>query len=247
MYLPVVLSIAVFILFLILKSKIPAIKGAAGENIVSSMLNFLPKDKYIVLNDVMLHTSHGTSQIDHVILSVYGIFVIETKNYKGWIYGGDNSENWIKNVYGNKYEFRNPLKQNYAHVKALQEILDIKTQKNFISVIAFSNKAKLKVHSSKHVVNFQDLNYTIRSYKNEVMTFEECTVLAQKLNSSTEYTKEQKKEHVKEVKQTSKDRQKKIQHNICPICGGQLVQKSGKYGKFYGCENYPKCRFTKKE
>ena len=63
-------------------------------------------------------------------------FVIETKNYKGWITGSEYSDQWIKNMYGKKYPFRNPLKQNYAHVKALEEKLGVSEDK-FIPIVAF--------------------------------------------------------------------------------------------------------------
>ena len=65
----------------------PIIKGFFGEKTISAFLLTLPKDQYIVLNNIMLRTVTGTTQIDHIVVSVYGIFVIETKNYKGWIFG----------------------------------------------------------------------------------------------------------------------------------------------------------------
>lgn len=99
----------------------PKIKGIIGEKIVASKLSKLPEQQYRVLNDIMLRTEYGTTQIDHIVISIYGIFVIETKNYKGWITGSEYGEYWTKNMYGKKYTFRNPLKQNYAHVKALEK------------------------------------------------------------------------------------------------------------------------------
>ena len=67
----------------------PIIKGIVGEKVISVLLSGLPKEQYILLNDVMLQTDKGTTQVDHILVSVYGIFVIETKNYKGWIYGAN--------------------------------------------------------------------------------------------------------------------------------------------------------------
>ena len=69
-------------------------KGAAGERSVARRLATLPKEQYVILNDLLLPTSYGTTQIDHVVVSIYGIFVIETKNYKGIIYGGQDAETW---------------------------------------------------------------------------------------------------------------------------------------------------------
>ncbi len=85
-----------------LKIKMPAIKGRLGEKSVAAVLSFLPKDEYIVLNDMMFGAGIHTTQIDHIVISIHGIFVIETKNYKGWIYGNSNNEYWTQNIYGNK-------------------------------------------------------------------------------------------------------------------------------------------------
>lgn len=64
-------------------------KGMRGEMRVSAILTQLPND-YTVLNDQVFRTEKGTTQIDHVVVSKYGIFAIETKNYRGEIYGNDN-------------------------------------------------------------------------------------------------------------------------------------------------------------
>ena len=113
----------------------PQIKGWFGEKAVSSILAMLNKDEYKVINDVMLNTEHGTSQIDHIVLSLYGIFVIETKNYKGWITGSEFSEQWTKNMYGKKY-----ILQVEEHITLATEHIRfhcacIKTSRNFIFLI----------------------------------------------------------------------------------------------------------------
>ena len=98
-------------------------RGKLGESIVSNKLDRLPKDQYKVLNNVTIPTPKGSSQIDHLIVSIFGIFVIETKNLKGWIYGGEHSEYWTQNIYGNKYQLYNPILQNAGHVRALRRVL----------------------------------------------------------------------------------------------------------------------------
>lgn len=75
--------------------------GKAGEKRVARKLDWLPKE-YIILNDIMLPTQYGTTQIDHIVVSPYGIFVIETKNYKGWIFGHENSEEWKQSLWGRR-------------------------------------------------------------------------------------------------------------------------------------------------
>ena len=234
-----------FIAFIIfLGITMPSRRGQAGENKVARILKKLPPEKYRVVNDILLKTSHGTTQIDHVVLSEYGIFVIETKNYSGWIYGGEYSEEWTKNVYGNKYQFRNPLKQNYAHVKALMEVLEITSQDLFIPIVAFSNQAEIQVKSAKNVINFYQLRNCILKYQNTILPNDKLDSWATKLQACTDYTKEDKKTHVYRVQAKADFTKANIDMWICPKCSGKLVLRNGKYGKFLGCSNYPRCKFT---
>ena len=117
------LILVVLIILVIIRIYTPKIKGSAGEFKVNTRLSFLGKD-YIVLNDILIKSSNGyTSQIDELVLSEYGIFVIETKNYKGWIFGNEKSENWTQVIYKEKHTFRNPIKQNWSHIYTLKNVL----------------------------------------------------------------------------------------------------------------------------
>lgn len=239
-----VIILVAIILFIFLRKKIPSIKGRLGENKVSNILKRL-SGEYFVINNLLIRASHGTSQIDHVVISKYGIFVIETKNYTGWIYGGENAENWTKNVYGNKYSFRNPLKQNYAHIKALMEILGDSSSTVFIPIVAFSNQADIKVQCSKEVINFYELIRAISCYQQERLTDSEVQEYIRKLSNSTEYSKEEKKVHISNIQNEIYKKNENLNNGICPRCGNKLVSRNGKYGTFLGCSNYPNCRFTK--
>ena len=83
-------------------------KGQIGEKCVSSILSTLPSNYYLFNNIYLQNGTHST-QIDHVIVSPYGIFVIETKNYKGWIYGTKHGEYWTQNIYGVRYSLQAEL------------------------------------------------------------------------------------------------------------------------------------------
>lgn len=111
--------IVIAVAFLIRKSsrtgffffRSPRVKGKIGEFNVYSRLNFLNQAEYKILNNVLIYTKDGRSvQIDHIIVSVYGIFVIETKNYKGWIFGNENSENWMQVIYKEKKSIQKSCK-----------------------------------------------------------------------------------------------------------------------------------------
>ena len=75
----------------------------------------LPSSMYRQYHDVILPTAGGTTQIDHVFVSVFGVFVVETKNMSGWIFGSERDQDWTQ-VFpgGRKFKFQNPLRQNYG-------------------------------------------------------------------------------------------------------------------------------------
>jgi hypothetical protein len=136
--------IFVFVLFLIIrfyvKTQSPEYKGAVGESIISSYLSKLPENEYIIFNNIYLKIKNNSVQIDHLIVSIYGIFVIETKNYSGWIFGNDNQNYWTQVIYENKYKFRNPIKQNLAHINSLKYILSEYNNLKYFSIIVLQDQ-----------------------------------------------------------------------------------------------------------
>ena len=201
-------------------------KGKIGEKKVAKQLERLDRNKYKVINNVILKTSRGTSQIDHLVISQYGIFVLETKNYTGWIFGSERADKWQQIIYKKKSFFRNPIKQNYSHIKALEENLPFYSDVKYISIIVFMYRCDLKVSSTTPVIYVSDLMDEIYKHKN--------------VNS-----KLMSKKHVKNIKKQLKFENEKISNNICPRCGKRLVYKLGKNGVYLGCTGYPKCRFIK--
>lgn len=227
---------------------LPKIKGKIGEHTVSLFLNQLDKDKYLILNDVYIPIQNGkTSQIDHVVVSSYGIFVIETKNYKGWITGNENSQYWTQTIYKNKNRLYNPIKQNQGHIRALKELLKDYSDIEYISIIAFSTRVNLKVNTTANVVYIPKILKIIRGYTEEKINEKDVKNIYDLIVSSNIQDKKIKKEHVKTIRKDVAARETKIKENICPWCGGQLVERNGKYGKFTGCSNFPKCRFVLKK
>ncbi|MDD7234899.1 MAG: NERD domain-containing protein [Bacteroidales bacterium] len=239
---PILIIVVLFVLLIILMRLIPS-KGAIGEKRVARILEKLPEGKYSVINNLLLNNSGYTSQVDHVVVSVYGIFVIETKTYQGIISGGENSEQWTQNIYGNKYEFRNPILQNYGHVKSMKQVLGDYKSVPFISIVAFSSQANLRVSSNIPVVYWSQILDVIRGYENPVIKESDVRRITRLLMASNTDSKETRKDHVKNVRANVKKRQETIASGKCPRCGGDLVLRKGKYGPFYGCSNYPKCTF----
>ena len=218
------------------------IVGKAGEFSVQRELNKLNKQDYLIINDITIKDSNNyTHQIDHVVISKYGIFVIETKQYNGYIQGGEYDKNWVQNK---KIQIHNPIHQNYGHVKSLCEILNLH-ENFFIPIVCIPSTAKTNIKTTKnYVVRLNELNKVILSYSREVLT--NYQDLYNRLLSFNITDKEALKQHVKMAKK------KQINNNInslnkCPRCGGDLVLRtSSKDGtKFWGCSNFPRCRYTK--
>ncbi len=243
----VYLVLPIFIIILILGIYVQLNKGKVGEKAVSTILSRLPSEKYTVLNDVMVKTPAGTSQIDHIVVSEYGIFVIETKYYKGIITGSMTSEYWVKNVYGHKYQFRNPVLQNEGHVRAINRVLsDLGTFKT-IPLVVFSNQATLKVNAPSYMVtHWINVNPLIKMYAEPVIPTAQVNLIINRLKASNIVEHKARKEHAEYAHRQGHITAAKIDSGICPRCGGKLVERSGAYGPFLGCSNYPQCKFTKK-
>lgn len=237
----IIVIIVLIVILPIIKS--PNSKGKRGEERVTRILEKLPNTQYRLINNLMLNTPYGTTQIDHIVISLYGIFVIETKNYTGWIIGNQYAEYWTQNLYGKKYQFNNPLKQNYGHIISLTQKLNI-PQNVFISIIAFSNQAELKTQTNEAVLNFRNIYDKIINFC--IPIFSEAQILNMEafLLTQNVYSKEIESIHIENVQNKAENKKLQIQNNICSRCGGQLIVRKGRYGSFKGCSNYPKCRFT---
>lgn len=147
-------------------------KGLIGENIVSSFLEKLDPEKYRVINDLrIININRETSQIDHLIISNFGIFVIETKNFLGTIYGGEYINYWTQKFNKNyKKKFNNPIKQNSWHIKVLKDILKKYPGMPYFSIVVFMEGADLRVGTNTDVVYANDLLKTIKRHRNEIIS-----------------------------------------------------------------------------
>jgi restriction system protein len=85
----------------------------------------LDPEVYRRIHNIVLPACNGTTQIDHVVVSIYGLFVIETKNMDGWIFGSAQQETWTQQFFKKKFKFQNPLRQNYRHTRCLAEFLNV--------------------------------------------------------------------------------------------------------------------------
>ncbi len=221
------------------------IKGFIGEKTTSSILYFLDKSKYQVVNNIVLNSGGKTSQIDHLVISDYGLFVIETKNYKGWILGGETSEYWTQVLFKRKEKFYNPIRQNYGHILALKNNLQEFPNIKYISIIVFSSKASMKVNTSTEVVYTYNLLATIKKYSILNLSETDKEKILYKINSTNSSKTYEKTEHIKAIKTRVRNREALIKANKCPNCGSELIFRRGKFGDFMGCSSFPYCKFTR--
>ena len=237
-------TIILIALCIILKIYYPKFRGFMGEFWVKLELRKLPKDKYVVLNDIMIKDEKGTHQIDHLIISKFGIFVIEMKNYYGLIKGKEFDNKWCQYLGKNKSYFINPIHQNFGHIKSLSNLLKL-DDKYFISIICFSNQAKVDVKSSSIVTQVDYLKDEILKYE-ELLVDNDIKGLSNIIISNNIEDKFLRKQHMKDVCIKINNNRELENNMICPKCGSELVERNGKYGKFIGCSNYPKCKYIKK-
>lgn len=233
------------LLILLLLSKSPVLKGMIGEASIRVKLMKLRAPEYRVLHNIMLKQPDGkTAQIDHVIVSRYGVFVIETKNYRGWIVGNEKSEFWTQVIYRRKEKLYNPIRQNYGHIKALEMVLEDESIP-FISIISFSTRAELKLEQmSTEVVYSTQLVSVILKYKVKMITEEHANKIYNALSASALHSYGEHKKHVKNIKDKQIKNSAMEKSGICPKCGGRLVERRGRNGAFIGCTKFPQCRFT---
>jgi len=224
---------------------IPKIKGIIGEKSISSILYLLDKSKYSVINNIVLERDTKTSQIDHVVISDFGIFVIETKNYKGWIVGNEKSEHWTQVLFKRKQRFYNPIKQNLGHINVLKTYLSKYPSINYIPIVVFLSKSDIKVKTTYNIINSRQLIQTIKKYNEINLEQRENEDIYKIINEANLVDTYDKTEHIKSIKKLIQKRKRDIQDNKCPQCGEKLVLRNGKYGKFLGCTNYPRCKFIR--
>jgi predicted RNA-binding Zn-ribbon protein involved in translation (DUF1610 family) len=179
------------------------------------------------------------------VISDFGIFVIETKNYKGWIVGNEKSEHWTQVLFKRKQRFYNPIKQNLGHINVLKTYLSKYPSINYIPIVVFLSKSDIKVKTTYNIINSRQLIQTIKKYNEINLEQREKEDIYKIINEANLVDTYDKTEHIKSIKKLIQKRKRDIQDNKCPQCGEKLVLRNGKYGKFLGCTNYPRCKFIR--
>ncbi|TOM68207.1 nuclease [Vibrio parahaemolyticus] len=223
------------------------LKGVFGEFLVNRLLSKLPESDYTLIKDVTLPTSDGTTQVDHIVVSKYGIFVVETKNMKGWIFGSARQKQWTQKIYRHSSKFQNPLHQNYKHIKALETLLGC-SEEHLHSVIVFIGDSTFKTEMPPNVTYARGSIRYIQQFNDVVFSDNDYARLTESINQIKlkrgVITDLKHRKHVKEVVTS------KASSNQCPRCGSEMVLRETNRGEnigkqFWGCSTFPKCRAVK--
>jgi hypothetical protein len=151
-------------------------------HILSEGLDY--KDYYIFNNLTIPSDNNGSSQIDHLVVSRFGIFVIESKDYKGWIFGNKDQDDWTQSLPGgkNKFNFQNPIHQNWSHIMSLRSLMPIIPEKDFYSIVVFTGDCEIKTDSIENVVYADDLIKSIKRYKEDRLSLDNIHSVIGKLS-----------------------------------------------------------------
>jgi len=142
-----------------------------GEQLVASALQqHFQTAEYHLLNHITLRDVLGTTQIDHILVSKFGVFVIETKKYTGWIFANADHATWTQATYNDKYKFQNPIHQNYRHVKAVRALLDFVPADAIQSAVVFVGDAEFKTEMPSGVFTLPQFVDHVRCCKTEVLS-----------------------------------------------------------------------------
>lgn len=233
--------------------------GRRGEKLTERELNLvkLLGRKGQVLRNIYVPKDNGeTSEIDVVFITQKGIFVIESKNYSGWIFGDEKDTYWTAMLPNReKNRFYNPIKQNRTHIKWLGQYLgeDIP----LFSIVVFSERCELKkvtVESSDIRVIKRDRLYAavrdIWDHANDAADETKVKALYDMLEVLTHTDQAVKAAHIERIHKKYNKTEQQDTSLICPRCGSALAFRQAKKGAnagrgFYGCSKYPKCRYIR--
>lgn len=142
-----------------------------GEALVSGHLHmhFRPPE-YHLMNHVTIRMDDGTTQVDHILVSRFGVFVLETKDYSGWLFGKAADPRWTQVRFRKRFTFQNPIFQNNRHVRAVQDLLDFLPPDAVKSVVVFCGDAEFKTQVPQGVIMIGQLADYLRQHTEEVMS-----------------------------------------------------------------------------
>ena len=218
--------------------------GRRGEKLTEHELKLVKlfgRDGRVLRNVYVPKDNGETSEIDVLFITQKGVFVIESKNYSGWVFGNEADRNWTVSLpNGQKNRFYNPIKQNRGHIKWLSRYLADNTP--LFSIVVFSERCELKKvmleSDDVSVIKWDRLYATVRRIwegAEDAFEAEEVKDLYERLRALTDVDEAVKRAHVQDIQARYTNKKPAASaKSVCPRCGGVLVLRTAKKG--------PQCR-----
>ena len=193
--------LCILIFVFLSKSRSPSYKGEAGESEVARIARrFLPEHSYTPFHNIYLASGRGMTQVDHIFVSRFGVFVVETKNMSGWIFGKERDRQWTQKIYRQTYRFQNPLRQNYGHVRVVARVARIPVR-SVHSVVAFVGDATLKTPMPPNVTTGAGFAHYINSFSSAVFSESQVERICERIaESAIPETRQARKAHIRQVR-----------------------------------------------
>lgn len=224
--------------------------GATGRRVQRLLRQGLDRSTYLALHNVTLplplpggQGRRASTQIDHVVLSPFGVFAIETKNLAGRIEGSEHAAQWTQHLQRRSYTFQNPLRQNHLHLQALQQALQVPAS-TLQSVVALVGRCQRDGNLPHSVVRAEGCVPFIRAHTQPLWSAAEVQQLHARLQASRlPATRATDRQHVRQLV----EHHKAAARHRCPQCASPMVLRTARTGAnagqpFWGCSCYPQCR-----
>lgn len=231
----IALSIGLF------SANVPKIRQRWLKYQVRKQLMKLPTENIEVIHDFMIPTAQGLCALDAVVIAPQGIFLIQTVNYVGKIYGNDWKKKWLQKTRFGKQTFANPFYQLHTDGVELERILAL-NHDDFIAITVFPRGAKLEVLGQQQTIHAKQLATVIQEQQEQLVTPEEIkqsTQILQRINITVPLDRQRLYQRMQEIEKVAAE---KIHNGICPQCGSILIVKNSPTGYYKHCSN-SQCQF----
>ena len=217
-------------------------EGEAKVN--AGLKRFLDQESYRLFENITLPIGDQTTQIDHVVVSPYGIFVIETKNMDGWIFGSTDYARWTQVIYQFKQRFQNPLQQNEIHVRALRQFVGVHPE-DVHNIVVFVGNSTFKTPMPPEVMQSVDeLANFIKTKKSPVFSkYDLERITARIQDNRLKPSPQTDRTHIQNVEEVIA-KKASAPEQACPRCGGDMVERLNRQtgDTFLGCKRFPRCK-----
>ncbi len=202
----------------------------------------LPRSEYHHFHNIVIPTARGTTEVDHLIVSRFGVFVVELKDRSGWIFGNAMDPYWTSVHFRQQFRFQNPLHQNYGHIKAIETFLGV-DKRLLHGIVVFRGAFEFKTPIPDGVLCHRYRSW-VATHQDVVLDRAAVDTMVHSLRAHARQGWIAGLQHARSV------RARYTSDTTCPKCGGALELRTQKRGpqpgsRFLGCSNYPTCRFTK--